>query len=121
CAEYADEGHLRTLIHTYSSFIQYPIYMEVETTRDVPVKDDAPSDDDLTLAQSVAWDVYCVGRLVKAGVKGQRNRRVYQFRNRHGFTDAADAAFDELWTASGLTWTELETISAAACEASGLS
>jgi len=82
---------------------------------------DAPSDDDLTLAQSVAWDVYCVGRLVKAGFKGQRKRRVYQFRNRHGFTDAADAAFDELWTASGLTWTDLETISAAACEASGLS
>ncbi len=46
CAEYADEGHLRSLIHTYSSFIQYPIYMEVETTRDVPATDDDEKGDD---------------------------------------------------------------------------
>jgi len=81
----------------------------------------APTDDELSLAQSVAWDVYCVGRLVRAGFKGQRKRRIYQFRNRHGFTDAADAAFDTLWTGSDLSWSDVDSISAAACEASGLS
>ncbi len=72
---------------------------------------DAPADDDLTLAQAVAWDVYCVGRMARSGFKGQRKRRLYQFRNRHGFTDAADAAFEELWTAEGLTWAGIERVS----------
>ena len=82
---------------------------------------DAPPDDDLTLAQLVAWDVYCIGRLVRAGQPGQRKRRLYQFRNRHGFTDAADAAFDELWTSTDLTWTELDRISTEAMPDSGAS
>ena len=33
------------------------------------------------------------------GIDSQRQRRLYEFRNRHGFTDAADAAFERLWTA----------------------
>ena len=33
---------------------------------------------------------------------------LYQFRNRYGFTDAADAAFDRLWSAEALTWADLE-------------
>jgi hypothetical protein len=41
----------------------------------------------------------------------QRQRRLYQFRNRHGFTDAADAAFDRLWSADGLTWAEISALS----------
>lgn len=82
---------------------------------------DAPPDDELTLAQSVAWDVYCVGRLARRGFKGQRKRRLYQFRNRHGFTDAADQAFEELWTGDGLSWADVDRISSAAVEASGLS
>lgn len=77
---------------------------------------DAPPDDELTLAQAVAWDVYCVGRLSRSGLKGQRKRRLYQFRNRHGFTDAADAAFEELWNAEGLTWADVDRVSTAARE-----
>ena len=42
-----------------------------------------------------------------SGYESQRQRRLYDFRNRHGFTDAADAAFDQLWTGSGLTWADI--------------
>ncbi len=50
--------------------------------------------------RSSAWD----GLLRTAGSGGsatasQRQRWLYHFRNRHGFTDVADAAFDELWAA----------------------
>lgn len=70
-----------------------------------------PADDELTLAHKSAWDVYCVGRLARKGYRPQRQRRVYAFRNRHGFTDAADAAFEKLWTADDLTWAEIVAIS----------
>ncbi len=75
---------------------------------------DPPADDELDLALSAAWDVYTVGRLARLGHRGQRKRRLYQFRNRHGFTDAADAAFDDLWNGSGLTWANIVAISEAA-------
>jgi hypothetical protein len=76
-----------------------------------PAFGDPPADDELTLQESVAWEVYCVGRLGRLGHPVQRQRRLYQFRNRHGFTDAADAAFDQLWKANGLTWSEIKAIS----------
>jgi hypothetical protein len=68
-----------------------------------------PEDGQIPLPQSVAWDVYCVGRLVRLGFKhyDNRQRRLYHFRNRHGFTDAADEAFDRLWTADNLTWDDI--------------
>ena len=69
---------------------------------------DPPSDDQLSLAQTVAWDAYAVGRAVRAGLPGARPRRLYHFRNRHGFTDVADAVFDRLWNADGLTWADIE-------------
>lgn len=72
---------------------------------------DPPADDDLTLQESSAWEAYCVGRLGRLGHAVQRQRRLYQFRNRHGFTDAADAAFDRLWTADGLGWSDIKQIS----------
>ena len=77
-----------------------------------PAFGDPPADDDLTLQESVAWEVYCVGRLGRLGHPVQRQRRLYQFRNRHGFTDAADAAFDRLWSAEDLTWADISAISA---------
>jgi hypothetical protein len=67
--------------------------------------------EELSLAHRVAWDVYAVGRLARLGHPTQRQRRLYHFRNRHGFTDAADAAFEQLWGASGLTWVTLTAIS----------
>lgn len=71
----------------------------------------APDEDDLLLPLSVAWQVYCVGRLRRLGHRVQRQRRLYQFRNRHGFTDAADEAFDTLWNAGTLTWADITAIS----------
>lgn len=65
------------------------------------------SDDDLELPYLVAWQVYAVGRLARLGYRSQRQRRLYHFRNRCGFTDAADAAFETIWTSDGLTWTDL--------------
>jgi len=74
---------------------------------------DAPADAELSLPQTVAWDVYSTGRLQRLGVTVQRQRWLYHFRNRHGFTDDADAAFDRLWSADRLTWAELSALSEA--------
>jgi hypothetical protein len=76
-----------------------------------PAFGDPPSDADMTLPLSVAWQVHCVGRLGRLGHRVQRQRRLYQFRNRHGFTDAADHAFERLWTAGSLTWAEISALS----------
>lgn len=73
---------------------------------------DAPPDDELTLPQWTAWEAYIIGRLARMGYRAQRQRRLYHFRNRHGFTDTADAVFDRLWNAESLTWAEIEK----ACE-----
>src|SRR5688500_7212546 len=76
-----------------------------------PAFADAPADDELTLAQTTAWDTYSVGRMARLGYPVQRQRRLYHFRNRHGFSDIADAVFERLWNADGLGWSDL----AAAC------
>lgn len=73
-----------------------------------PAFGDAPPDDQLTLPQTVAWDAYAVGRAVRAGLPGAKPRRLYHFRNRHGFTDAADAVFERLWSGEGLSWPHIE-------------
>lgn len=72
-----------------------------------------PEDGELTLRQSSAWDAYCVGRLVRLGHRYQddRQRRLYQFRTRHGFSDAADAAFEALWSGEGLAWADIDRLS----------
>lgn len=74
---------------------------------------EAPIDEDLTLRQMAAWETYCAGRLSRLGLKVNQQRWIYNFRNRHGFTDAADAAFAQIWAADALTWGELEAISTA--------
>lgn len=76
-----------------------------------PTFGDPPADADMPLAHRVAWDVYAVGRLQQLGYDSQRQRRLYGFRNRHGFTDAADAAFEQLWTGSDLTWEDVTRLS----------
>ena len=88
------------------------LLFRVRDRRD-PAFGDAPPDDDLPLAHSVAWDVYSVGRLVRLGYKhyDNRQRRLYHFRNRHGFTDAADDAFDRLWSGDGLAWADIAALS----------
>lgn len=76
--------------------------------------DDAPADADLTLAQVAAWQAYCVGRLERLGHPQHQQRWRYDFRNRHGFSDVADAVFDRLWSSSHLTWAELDALSRSA-------
>ena len=72
---------------------------------------EAPPDTELAPRQVSAWDTYCVARLSRLGLTVNQQRWRYNFRNRHGFTDAADAAFDRIWNEDGLTWGELESIS----------
>jgi hypothetical protein len=76
-----------------------------------PAFGDPPPDSELTLPQSAAWDAYVMGRFQRIGYKAQRQRRLYHFRNRHGFTDAADNAFAQLWDGEELTWAEIDAVS----------
>jgi hypothetical protein len=71
----------------------------------------APDRDELSLPLRVAWDTYSAGRVDRLGYESQRQRWLYAFRNRHGFHDGADEAFDRLWSADGLTWADIERIS----------
>jgi len=77
-----------------------------------PAFGDPPADDKLTLQQSAAWDVYAVGRCERIGFGPSKPRRLYHFRNRHGFTDVADEAFEELWNGEGLTWADIDAVCA---------
>jgi len=77
-----------------------------------PAFGDPPSDDDLTLQEHTAWDAYAVGRCERAGYTPSKARRLYHFRNRHGFNDTADAVFERLWSAQDLTWADIR----ASCE-----
>jgi hypothetical protein len=74
---------------------------------------DAPADDDLDLRQQTAWDTYAVGRADRLGLPAQKGRRRYHYRNRHGFTDSADAEFERLWNSEGLTWEDIAAASKA--------
>jgi hypothetical protein len=73
---------------------------------------EAPPDDQLTLAQVAAWETYSVGRLSRLGIEVNQQRWRYNFRNRNGFTDDADEAFNRLWSSDGLTWGELDSTTA---------
>jgi hypothetical protein len=79
--------------------------------------DGAPPDEDLSLARIAAWETYSIGRLGRLGVPVNRQRWLYNFRNRHGFTDAGDAAFEQLWQSDALSWSVLSTISDVAAAA----
>ena len=58
----------------------------------------------------VAWDTYCVARTARRGVRIHEPRYRYNFRNRVGFTDAADDCFNRLWAGNGLTWDQIEDL-----------
>ena len=77
-----------------------------------PAFGDPPSDDQLSLQEHTAWDAYAVGRCERVGYTPAKARRLYHFRNRHGFNDTADAVFERLWSGEGLTWADIR----AACE-----
>lgn len=69
------------------------------------------SDADLSLPLLAAWDIYAAGRLARLGYPVQRQRRLYQFRVRHGFSDESDAIFAQLWEAEGLDWATIQGLS----------
>jgi hypothetical protein len=79
-----------------------------------PAFGDPPGDLDLEYPLSVAWDIYAIGRLARLGLPTQRERRLYHFRLRHGFSDHTDEIFEQLWGADVLTWVDVERLSAAA-------
>ena len=107
-----DPKRPRNLSRTGSADVLGRLLYRVRDRLD-PSFGDPPDDDKLTLPQSVAWDAYCVGRLVRLGFihYDNRQRRLYHFRNRHGFSDAADDAFERLWMADGLTWADVTALS----------
>jgi hypothetical protein len=77
----------------------------------------APDVGELALAHRAAWDAYNAGRLDRLRHLGQRQRWLYAFRTRHGFTDASDRAFDTLWNGVDLTWETITSVSDGACAA----
>jgi hypothetical protein len=107
-----DPKRPRQLSPSGSADVLGRLLFRVRDRRD-PAFGEAPPDDELPLAHSVSWDVYSVGRLVRLGYRhyDNRQRRLYHFRNRHGFTDAADDAFDRLWTGDGLAWADICALS----------
>jgi len=81
-----------------------------------PAFGDPPPEGELTLQQQAAWDAYAIGRLVRQGHSHfeERQRRLYQFRTRHGFSDHGDATFAALWDGVDLTWSDIDRLSAEA-------
>jgi hypothetical protein len=80
-----------------------------------PAFGDPPLEQDLGMAESVAWDAYSLGRLAQLGYSPSKGRRRYHFRVRHGFSDLSDQVFDRIWDAEGLTWADV----VAACKETG--
>lgn len=73
-------------------------------------------DDEPTRAHRMAWDVNLFGRTSSLGLRIHRPRYLYNFRNRHGFSDVADRTFDKLWSAEGMTYAEIKSMSDAAVD-----
>lgn len=61
----------------------------------------------LPVAHHAAWATHALGRLSRRGGRSQEQRRRYQFRVHHGFSDAADATFARLWNAEESTFAEI--------------
>ena len=72
---------------------------------------DVPPDSELSVPQRTAWEVSAVGRMARMGYPVRRQRWLYAFRNRYGFTDTADDAFEQLWHGDDLTWAEIDRLS----------
>ncbi len=68
-------------------------------------------DAELSHAERIAWDVQLIGRVQAAGVRIYAPKYRYDFRNRHGFTDAVDAAFDRLLDLADPTFGDILAIS----------
>ncbi len=62
-------------------------------------------------AHRQAWDVNLYGRVARHGLRLHKPRFVYNFRNRHGFSDHADRTFEQLWSGDDLTWSGIVALS----------
>ncbi|MFT7599345.1 MAG: hypothetical protein ACI8TP_002274 [Acidimicrobiales bacterium] len=69
-------------------------------------------DEEISQADAVSWAVYCYGRATRIGAKVFKPRYRYDFRNRHGFSDATDANYELLWSSDALTWDQIRAMSA---------
>ena len=102
------------------------VRVDLQGDADIGVADGADKPDISTVpaltsalrnARSVAYSqagqsgIYFRTLIERLGIAVNRQRWLYNFRNRHGFTDGGDTAFDQLWTNGGLTWGELCAIS----------
>jgi hypothetical protein len=107
-----DPKRLRKLSASGAANVLGRLLLRVRDRLD-PAFGDPPSDRELPIELSAAWDVYAIGRLVRLGFRHEndRQRRLYQFRTRHGFNDAVDAAFEALWGGENLTWSDIERLS----------
>ena len=72
---------------------------------------DAPPDDDLTLAETAAWDAYSVGRLARLGYPPTASAGSTTSATATGSPTRPTPLFDRLWTADGLTWAEIGALS----------
>lgn len=109
---FEDPKRLRQFSEANSRLVLGRLLFRVADRLD-PTFGDPPADAELTPAEHTAWDAYAVGRYSRrAGVDGGRDRRRYAFRIRHGFSDAADQAFDRLWAGSDLTWADIRGLCA---------
>lgn len=79
--------------------------------RRTPGFGEPPADADLDVPHRVAWEIHTIGRLDRMGYQVNRQRWLYAFRTRHGFTDAADEAFEDLWRADSMRWDEIVDLS----------
>ena len=66
---------------------------------------------ELTHAERIAWDVQLIGRVKAAGVRVYLPKYRYDFRNRHGFADAVDSAFDRLLEMPSASFADILAIS----------
>ena len=73
---------------------------------------EAPADTELSLPQAAVWDTYIMGPIALMEIEVNKQAWVYNFRNRHGFSDAVDAVFEKVWNSSSSTWAELNELSA---------
>jgi hypothetical protein len=113
---FEDPRHPRQLSTDFVAVVVGRLLLQAMDRRD-PSFGDPPPADAMPVAHRVAWDVYALGRLARKGYPAQRQRRLYNFRNRHGFTDVADASFERLWSGDGLTWADVTGLSDAAAAA----
>lgn len=66
---------------------------------------------EVSQAHKVAWEVNLYGRVAEAGLRLHKPRFLYDFRNRHGFTDHADEVFEDLWSGRTLSWARITELS----------